>query len=123
MSLTNILRGSVETIYTVLEELVVLATYHSTSTARIYDAETDSYAGGAADIPNVRVIETSVSVEEREASPVTVEDTKILIPHVDLASITLEESDTITYNGTTKNILARKKIPGKAIHVFFVRER
>lgn len=122
MEIIATLQNSVETIFALADELVSPAVYHSSAGEKTYDSDLDEYVGGAVDTP-VRVIETSITAEDREASPIEVEDMKILVPYVDLEGIALSGSDSITYLGTTKNILARKKVPGQAIHIFFIRKQ
>jgi len=69
------------------------------------------------------MLETSSQAEEREASPVTVGDSKFLIPFVDLPGITPSETDTILLDGVGYNILIYKKVPGQAIHIIFCRKK
>lgn len=122
MRLEGILQSSVETVFDVASELVQEAVYHPNSESGTYDPATDEYTSAPSG-HNCRLIETTVTAEDREASPIEVEDLKIIIPWKDLEGVTLKGVDAITYAGTTKNILARKKIPGKAIHIFFIRQR
>lgn len=122
MTLTATFRAGVETAFAVAEELVRYGTYISRGGDPVYDPVTDSMSGGEVQVPQVRMLQTSTTLEEREASPVSIEDLKLLIPFVDLPGRTPSQGDKVILDGVTYNVLTFKKIPGQAIHIVFCRK-
>lgn len=121
MSLTATLRAGVETAFGVAKELVRDGTYITKGGDPVYDPATDNL-GSDVRVSGVRMLQTASTVEEREASPVSVNDIKILIPFVDLPGIEPGENDKIDLDGKIYNVLTVKPVPGKAIHIIFCRE-
>jgi len=122
VSLTDTLRAGVELAFAQVPDLVRLGTYVTKGGDPIYDAESDTLVGGVRQIPDVRILETSSTAEEREASPVTVKDSKFLIPWVDLPGIRPSEVDHIVMDNVKFHILVAVKVPGDALHIVFCRE-
>lgn len=123
MSLIATLQAGVESAFLAAAELVRLGTYNAKGGVPVYDPDTDTMTSTPSVINNVRMLETSSQAEEREASPVTVGDSKFLIPFVDLPGIIPSETDTLTLDGVGYNILIYKKVPGQAIHIVFCRKK
>lgn len=123
MSLTDVLQAGVETAFASAQELVRLGTYTAKGGDPIYDPIADTLTGGGDAIANVRMLESSATLAEREASPVSITDTKFLIPFVDLPGHTPSETDKILLDGVGYNVVAFKKVPGQAIHVIFARRQ
>lgn len=123
MSLIDTLQAGVETAFTSARELVRLGTYAAKGGDPIYDPVTDTMTGGKDVIANVRMLESTSTMEEREASPVTITDTKFIIPFVDLPGHTPSETDTILLDGVDYNVISYKKVPGQAVHVIFARRK
>lgn len=123
MSLVKTLQDGVETAFAAAAELVSLGTYKAKGGDSIYDPTTDTMSDTGLTFTNVRMLETSSEAQEREASPVTVGDSKFLIPYVDLPGVVPTETDTLSVNGVGYNILVYKKVPGKAIHIVFCRKK
>lgn len=123
MSLVKTLQDGVETAFAAAAELVSLGTYKAKGGDPIYDPVADTMSSTGLTFSNVRMLETSSEAQEREASPVTVGDSKFLIPFVDLPGITPSETDTLRVNEIGYNILLYKKVPGQAIHIVFCRKK
>lgn len=123
MSLIATLQAGIETAFSAASELVVVGTYVVKGGDPVYDPVTDTQSGGEVQVPNVRMLASTVSVEEREASSIAVSDVAILIPYVDLPGVTPAEADHFVMAGVTYNVVAAKKIPGQAIHKVFGREK
>lgn len=123
MSLTDVLQAGVETAFASAQELVRLGTYSAKGGDPIYDPVTDTMTGGRDVVTNVRMLESTATLAEREASPVAITDTKFLIPFVDLPGHTPSETDSILLDGVGYNVVAFKKVPGQAVHVVFARRK
>ena len=123
MSLVEILQAGVETAFEAAKELVRVGLYTAKGGDPVYDPGTDSMSGGEVQVTGVRMLPTTTTVEDREASPVAVSDVAVIIPYVDLPGITPSETDKFEMGGVTHNVIAAKKIPGQAVHKVFGRER
>lgn len=123
MSLINTLQDGVEIAFANVSDLVRLGTYQTKGGDPVYDPVSDTMTGGSPKtFDKVRILETSAQAEEREASQVTVSDSKFLIPFVDLPNHDPSETDTIIMDGVDYNVVTRKKVPGQAIHIIFCRK-
>lgn len=122
MSLLATTRAGVETAFTVAEEYVVRGTYYHVAAARDYDPVTDSMTSGQdLTTPNVRMMRVSVTTEEREASPLSVMDVKILIPGADLPRDP-QESDTLLHGTENYNVTKIKPVPGNVLWILMCRK-
>ena len=122
MSLRQIIAAGVETAFAAAEDLVSLGSYTAVRGERHYDPATDSYTGGSTTYPNVRMLRTALTDAEREASTVTVSDTKVLIPARDLP-VRPGETDVFRLDGVDYNVISLKSVPSDALWIVFARER
>ncbi len=123
MTLTETIARGVETAFSAAGDLVALGTYVARAGASVYDPVADTYTGGSVTVTNVRMIRTALSDEEREASPVTVSDVKVLVPAVDLPGHRPGERDTFTIQNIGYNVLRIKAVPGDSLWIIFAREK
>lgn len=125
MSLKATIASGVLQAFTAAQDLVSLGTYSTRGTSiPVYDPVNDTYVSSSANtVTNVRMLRTSLTDEEREASSVTVSDAKVLIPAVDLPGVRPSETDTIQLDGVGYNVLSVKTVPGDSLWILFVREK
>jgi hypothetical protein len=112
----------VETAFAVAYEWVRIASYRKKTGNPTYDPITDTMSDQGTVIENVRVIQTAASLEEREASPVAINDAKFIVPSVDLPGVEPGENDVLTLDGVDWNVLVDKYVPGRPIHILFARK-
>lgn len=112
----------VETAFAVCHEWVRIGTYRKLTGNAVYDPITDTTSDPGAVISGVRYIQTAASLEEREASPVAINDAKFIVPSVDLPGVEPGENDVITLDGVDWNVLVDKYVPGRPIHILFARK-
>ena len=112
----------VETAFAVAEEWVRRGSYRKKSGNSEYDPITDTTADPGTVIDNVRCIQTAASLEEREASPVAINDAKFLIPSIDLPGVVPGENDVFTLDGIDWNVLVDKYVPGRPLYIVFARK-
>jgi hypothetical protein len=118
----TILAG-VETAFTLSSEFVVSGTYTKKSGNADYDPSTDELVAENSNVfTNVRFLKTALSRQEREASPLSVQDAKFLVPAVDLPLKDPGENDFfVLATGERWNVLTSKFVPGDVIHIIFGR--
>lgn len=121
MSLIATTLAGIETAFTVAAEFVTPGTYTKREGNPAYDPVTDTLAANDNVVSNVRFLKVAASREEREASPVAINDAKFLVPAVDLPNLTPGESDLITINDVVYNVLVSKFVPGEVLHIIFGR--
>lgn len=121
MSLIATTAAGIETAWAVAAEFVTPGTYTKREGNPTYDPATDALAANDNVVSNVRFLKVSASREEREASPVAINDAKFLVPAVDLPGLTPGENDVITILGITYNVLVSKFVPGEVLHIIFGR--
>jgi hypothetical protein len=120
--LLQVVEDGVETAFTTLKDFVVLGTYMTRGSEPVYDPETDSMTYVAQNFENVRIIRTAASMEEREASTISINDVKFLIPATDLPGYEPTETDVVDYGGVLYNVLAIKHVPGDSLWIIMARE-
>ena len=123
MDLKDVVEQGVETAFDALKDFVVLGTYLARGSEPVYDPDSDSVTYTPLEFHDVRMVRTSASREEREASSITVGDVKILIPAADLPGYTPKETDTIIYGTEHYNVLAIKAVPGDSLHIIMARKK
>lgn len=121
MSLNSIIRGGVETAFAAAGDLVHRGTYTRRHGQRTYDAVNDVDVNDEIVYTNVRMIRTRATAEEREASPVSIGDVKILIPAVDTGGLPPTESDILEYHTEIYNVITHQKIPGDSLWIIMAR--
>jgi hypothetical protein len=121
--LLQVVEDGVETAFTTLKDFVVLGTYMTRGSEPVYDPETDSMTYVAQNFENVRIIRTAASMEEREASTISINDVKFLIPATDLPGYEPTETDVVDYGGVLYNVLAIKHVPGDSLWIIMAREK
>lgn len=121
--LNDVVAAGVETAFDAARDFVVLGTYYSKSTTPVYDPSTDTMTGQHVTVPNVRILRTAASREEREASQVSVGDVKFIIPARDLGVVKPSEVDEIRYADEMYNVLAIKAVPGDSLHIIMARKK
>lgn len=121
LGLLNTASQGVETAFKVAEEFVRLGTYTKKTGNGVYDPTTDSMDMTTIVTEDVRFLQTSLTREEREASPLSIQDFKFIVPAVDLPDLDPGENDTISFPGEELNVLASKFVPGKVVHIIFAR--
>lgn len=112
----------VETAYSIASEWVRIGSYYAHYGNPDYDPATDTLADQSKTFPKVRVIQVSASLQEREASPVAINDAKFLIPSVDLPGVVPTENDRLTLDGVIWNVLVDKYVPGRPLFIVFGRK-
>ncbi len=123
MSLTETIAAGVETAFNAAGDLVALGTYVSRTGATSYNPTTDVYTGNDVVYANVRMLRTALTDQEREASPVTVSDIKVLIPARDLPNKRPSERDMLSVQNVSYNVLRVKTVPGDSLWIIFAREK
>jgi hypothetical protein len=114
--------AGVETAFSVGSEFVVLGTYTKKSGNPTYNPAADTLAESPNVVPNVRFLKTALSREEREASPLSIQDAKFIVPAVDLPGLDPGENDFFQMeNGERWNVLTSRFVPGKVVHILFGR--
>jgi hypothetical protein len=120
--LLNTVAAGVETAFELASELVVLGTYTKILGNSTYNPSTDTTDVNQEEIPAVRFLPTSVTLEEREASPVAITDTKFLVPGKDISGYDPGENDFfVLETGERWNVLMSRPTPGKKLHIIFAR--
>lgn len=120
--LNDIVAASVETAFDAAKDFVILGTYYARGSDPVYDPSLDTITYTPLTFTDVRMIRTSASREEREASSVTVGDFKFIIPAVDLGGREPDETDRIDYAGDMYNVLASKIVPGGTLFTIMARK-
>lgn len=123
MSLNSTIAQGVQTAFAAAGDLVVLGTYVARTGTPVYNASTDTYTAPTVTHTNVRMLRTSLTDEEREASPTTVSDIKVLIPATDLPGTRPSETDTFTVENVGYNVLRIKTVPGDSLWILFARAK
>ena len=123
MSLNSIIAQGVEQAFAAAQDVVSSGTYYSRSGAGVYNSAADTYVSPTTTYSNVRMVRAGLTEQEREASPVSVSDVKVLIPAVDLGNHKPKESDTFYLDGVTYNVLSFKGVPGDSLWIIFAREK
>ncbi len=122
MSLLDTVRAGIETAFAVGSEFVSVGSYLKKTGNGTYDPNTDTVTPGANVVSNVRFLKTGAGIEEREASPVAINDVKFLVPAVDLPDVSPGENDQIQPgDGTTYNVVITRFVPGNVLHIIFGR--
>jgi hypothetical protein len=114
----------IETAFTLGAEFVTTGTYTRKDGNHTYDPATDDLV---AENPNVltgvRFLRTKVDVQEREASPVSITDTKFLVPGVDLGGLLPGPTDFFQLDtGERWNVLISQPTPGNKLIIIFARK-
>lgn len=112
-----------EQAFAAAQDLVSSGTYYSRSGAGTYNSTTDTYNVALTTYSAVRMVRAGLTDQEREASPVSVTDVKVLIPAKDLANVRPKESDTFLLDGVNYNILSFKGVPGDSLWIIYAREK
>lgn len=123
MNLKETVAAGVETAFSAARDFVSLGTYTHRTSAPAYDPATDILTAGETTVSGVRMLRTSITAEEREASPLTVEDVKVLIPARDLPGFKPSETDYFELDGTDYNVLTLKTVPGDSLWIIFARKK
>lgn len=123
MSLKATIAAGVEQAFAAAGDLVSLGAYHRRASTPVYNAAADTYTATMTDFANVRMVRAALTDEEREASPATVSDMKVLIPAADLPAIRPGETDTLDLDGVGYNVIKVKTVPGDSLWILFVREK
>lgn len=119
----GIAKAGVETAFTVGAEFVRLGTYVKRSGNSTYDPVADTLAASPNRVKDVRFLKTALSRDEREASPLAIQDAKFIVPGVDLPEMEPGENDTIEFSDTEIwNVLTSKFVPGEVVHLVFARK-
>jgi hypothetical protein len=116
--------AGVETAFSVAEEFVRVGTYVKKSGNGTYDPVADTKVENTNRIENVRFLRTATTREEREASPIAIQDAKFIVPSVDIPDLDPGENDSIEFNdGTLEiwNVMVSKFVPGRVVHIVFAR--
>jgi hypothetical protein len=120
--LLNTVAAGVETAFELASELVLTGVYTKVLGNSTYDPVTDELTPDVENIPDVRFIQVGVDLEEREASPVSITDSKFLIPGVDLKGYLPGETDYfVLETGERWNVLVSRPTPGKKLIIVFGR--
>jgi hypothetical protein len=125
VNIEPLLNLSVEKVFSLLKDLVGLGIYYrevpGVSGSAVYDTHTGIVtASPGTVISDVRMILTSVQVEELVGSTVAVTDVKLLVPAADLP-FQPRATDTVLLKGVRYNIVFPKPIPGNALHILYCR--
>jgi hypothetical protein len=123
MSLLTTIAAGVETAFTAAQDLVSDGVYTVRTAAPVYDPVTDDYTASTTTFDPVRMLRTSMTDQEREASALTVTDVKVLIPATDLPGVRPGETDVFTLDGTGYNVITIKTVPGNSLWIVFAREK
>ena len=123
MNLNDVVKSGVERAFLAAKDFVSLGTYVVRTGAAVYDPTTDTMSGGETTHVNVRMIRSSSQGEEREASPVTVRDVKVLIPASDLPGVEPSETDSFTMDTVEYNVIMFKSVPGNSLWIVFGKEK
>lgn len=124
MSLNDTVRAGVETAFNAADDFVSLAEYVVRTGAPVLDVATDTVSVASTTYPSVRMIRASLTAEEREASSVTVESIKVLVPASDLFGVTEpNETDTFTLHGVGYNVLNYRVVPGGSLFIIFAQRQ
>jgi hypothetical protein len=121
--LNDVVAQGIETAFSAARDFVVLGTYYARGSAPIYDPDTDTITYTPLTFTNVRMIRTSVSREEREASSITISDLKFLIPAADLPGHSPDETDELEFGGDRYNVLTMRSVPGDSLHIIMARKK
>lgn len=121
MSILQATFDGVEVAFAAVSEFVSVGTYLARTGAEVYDPDTNTKTPVGVTIPEVRLLPTSVSAQEREASPISVDDIKVLVPGIDLGTTRPTTNDKFQMAGVWYNIVAVKPVPGKALWILFGR--
>ena len=119
MSLKQTILQGIETAFTAAGDLVSLGSYTVQNGTPVYNPATDTLTQTTVTISNVRMIRTAFTEAEREASPVTVTDVKVLIPGKDLLPHVPAETDTFTLDGHSYNLISYRAVPGNGLFTIF----
>lgn len=122
MSILAAVAAGVETAFRAAGDAVLQVTYVRRSGAPAYDPVTDSVTVSQQTM-TVRALRSRITDVEREASPVTVEDSRILVPASDMAPATPKESDTYTLDGVQYNVIGWRGVPGDSLWIITGRRR
>jgi hypothetical protein len=120
--LLNLVADGIETAFSLASEIVVTGTYTKKTGSGDYDPVTDKRATTTQVFSNVRFIETGTSLQEREASPISITDAKFLVPAKDLPIEPAENDFFELSTGRKFNVLMSRPIPGQKLHVIFGRQ-
>lgn len=123
MDLREVVTAGVETAFSVAADFVVTGTYYARGSDPVYDPDADTITFTPLTFNNVRMIRTSISREEREATAVTISDVKILIPSTDLPGHYPQETDEMEYGGVRYNVLTIKSVPGDSLFILMARKK
>lgn len=123
MSLLDVAKNGVETAFQAAGSFVSLATYYSRTGSTVYDPVTDVLTAPVTTLTNVRMIRTAATAQEREASPVGVNDVKVLIPATDLPGIEPADTDEFEMEGARYNVLTFKAVTKDILWVVFARAK
>ena len=85
-----------------------------------YDPVTETYTNSSSKI-NVRMLRTSVTEKEIEASVANPADTKFVVLGADLVGADPNTQDKIIYETITYNIQKLQIVPGGSVLIFFAR--
>jgi hypothetical protein len=121
--LNDVVAAGVETAFAAAKDFVVLGTYYARGSAPVYNPSTDEIEFTPLTYTDVRMLRTSATREEREASSITVGDVKFIIPAVDLEGRVPDETDEIEYGGIRYGILAIKSVPGDTLYIIMARKK
>lgn len=121
MSLIETVKAGIETAFAVGAEFVTVGEYLKKTGNGTYDPVADTITPGANIVSGVRFLKTSAGVQEREASPVAINDVKFLVPAIDLPGLEPGENDQIRILGIRYNVVVTKFVPGNVIHIIFGR--
>lgn len=121
--LLKLVGDGVETAFSLASELVVLGTYTRVLDSGDYDPITDIRSPSTETFVNVRFLESTTNLQEREASPVSVTDSKFLVPGADLPFEAGENDYFELSTGRKFNVLMSRPVPGQKLQIIFGRQK
>lgn len=122
MGLGDLVHSGVETAFQAASDFVSLGVYTHRHSDPVYDPVTDQMTGGTTEYIGVRMIRTAANSEERESSPLTINDVKILIPAADLPVLP-QENDWFVLDGISYNVAALKRVPNDPLWIIMARKK
>lgn len=122
MSLNATVAAGVELAFNTAYEFVVVGEYHSRAGPMVFDPDLDTMTPAAPAITGVRFLPVNNTLEEREASPVAINDLKLLVPGVDLKGTIPTDVDQVKMWDKLWNVTLAKAVPGQALWSIFVRK-
>ena len=121
MSLTDLIKSSVELAFEMVKDLVPLGIFYVRSEG-VYDSATDRNTLSDTQIVNVRMLVVQDKQRDVTASSASVLDQKTLIPASDLGVIPTTK-DYLFLQGVWYNISEVASVPTDSLHILMCRKR